>query len=106
MYVFGGKDEDNEKLKDFWEFDFNTNTWAQIDCENNTVVARSGHSACIFEDHMVIFAGIHEVTKELDDMAAYSFKDNKWLHLFSEPVSSKQTIGSGDPSSPKKIGGK
>lgn len=22
MYIFGGKDEDNEKLKDLWSFDF------------------------------------------------------------------------------------
>lgn len=30
MYVFGGKDEDNEKLKDFWCFDFLTNSWIEL----------------------------------------------------------------------------
>ena len=49
-------------------------------------VLASGHSASIYQDHMIIFAGIHEVTHELDDMAAYNFKTNKWVHLFSEPI--------------------
>jgi N-acetylneuraminic acid mutarotase len=30
MYVFGGKDEDNEKLKDFWCFNFESGTWEQL----------------------------------------------------------------------------
>ena len=35
---------------------------------------------------MVIFAGIHEITKELDDLATFSFTDNKWTHLFAACV--------------------
>ena len=27
MYIFGGKDEDNEKLNDLWCFDFTERTW-------------------------------------------------------------------------------
>jgi len=27
MYIFGGKDIDNEKLKDFWKFDIEAKTW-------------------------------------------------------------------------------
>lgn len=27
MYVFGGKDEDHEKLRDCWSFDLTANTW-------------------------------------------------------------------------------
>ena len=30
MYVFGGKDEDNEKLKDFWSFNFESKTWTEL----------------------------------------------------------------------------
>ena len=30
MYIFGGKDEDNEKLKDFWSFDFESCSWEQL----------------------------------------------------------------------------
>jgi len=91
MHIFGGKDEDNEKLLDFWAFDFASGSWAKLefDVENTTIVSRSGHSACIYDDHMIVFAGIHEVTKELDDMAAYSFKNKKWTHLFKEALASK-----------------
>lgn len=39
---------------------------------------------------MVLFAGIHEVTKELDDMATYNFKTKKWTHLFGEDNSKKE----------------
>lgn len=27
MYIFGGKDNENEKIKDFWKFDFKMNQW-------------------------------------------------------------------------------
>lgn len=79
MYVFGGKDEDNEKLKDLWCFDFQTRTWTEMpsDTEGDdyeSIISRSGHSAQVYADHMLIFGGIHEVTKELDDMIAYNLK--------------------------------
>lgn len=89
MYIFGGKDEDNEKLKDFWRFDFEACSWEQLKCEEPSIAARSGHSSEIYGDYLIIFAGIHEVTKELDDLAVYSFKKQKWIHLFKEPVPQK-----------------
>lgn len=30
MYVFGGKDEDNNKLNDLWKLDLNTYIWEEI----------------------------------------------------------------------------
>lgn len=33
---------------------------------------------------MIVFAGIHEVTKELDDMHVYDFKNKEWFPLFEE----------------------
>ena len=27
MYIFGGKDSDNNKLNDLWRLDINTNKW-------------------------------------------------------------------------------
>jgi uncharacterized membrane protein len=50
MIIFGGKDEDNEKLNDVWAFDFKESTWERYE-ENNPreepglPLARSGHSA-------------------------------------------------------------
>ena len=89
MYVFGGKDEDNQKLKDFWQYDFNNQTWKELNQPDNSFVARSGHSACVYNDHMLVFAGIHEITKELDDMAVYNLKTGEWEHLFKAHVEKK-----------------
>ena len=40
-------------------------------------------------DHMLIFGGIHEVTKELDDMIAFNLKTNTWNVLFTEYIAPK-----------------
>ena len=77
MYVFGGKDEDNEKLNDLWCFEFQTRMWTELPSDEN-IISRSGHSAQLFNDHMLIFGGIHEVTKELDDLIAYNLKTKQW----------------------------
>jgi len=47
---------------------------------------------------MVIFGGIHEVTKELDDMYLYDFRNSKWYQLYDEisNIEKKRTY----PSSP------
>jgi len=82
MYVFGGKDEDNMKLRDLWSFDLEARVWAQLASCPNEIEPRSGHSACVFDHHMIIFAGIHEITKELDDLACFSFASGKWDHMF------------------------
>lgn len=86
MYIFGGKDEDNEKLKDLWSFDLINHKWTEILCDSSMIVSRSGHSSCVYKDYMILFGGIHEVTKELDDMIAFSFKKNQWIILFKEYI--------------------
>ena len=47
-------------------------------------LARSGHSACLYKEFMLIFGGIHEVTKELDDMHIFDFKNKRWIQFFEE----------------------
>jgi hypothetical protein len=47
-------------------------------------LTRSGHSASIYKEFMVIFGGIHEVTKELDDLYIFDFKNKRWIELFEE----------------------
>jgi len=80
VFVFGGQDEDNNKMGDIWEFNITTKQWAQI---NYTVtgrvtdIARSGHAAVSYGSKMFIFGGILEVTKELNDLLVYDFKTQK-----------------------------
>jgi N-acetylneuraminic acid mutarotase len=69
MFIFAGKDEENNKLNDLWMFNFNDYIWSQIEPESNNVpLSRSGHSCTMYNDYLIVFGGIHEVTKELDDV--------------------------------------
>ena len=50
---------------------------------------------------MVVFGGIYEVTKELNDMIIYDIKNKRWITLFEEqssPVKTKNAFISPDPS--------
>lgn len=35
-------------------------------------------------DYFIIFGGIFEITKELNDMYIYDMKERKWLCIFEE----------------------
>jgi hypothetical protein len=45
---------------------------------------RSGHSACLYKDMMLVFGGMFEVTKELDDMHLFDFRNKRWITFFEE----------------------
>jgi Galactose oxidase, central domain len=79
MFVFGGQDEDNNKLGDLWEFNIQTKAWAQVKYSGAQTedIARSGHAAVAFGGKMFVFGGILEVTKELNDLLVYDFKTQK-----------------------------
>ena len=68
MYIFGGKDDDNNKLNDVWKFNFGTREWSEITTVHEPR-PRAGHSASMYKDkYMIIYGGIEEITKELNDM--------------------------------------
>lgn len=75
MYMFGGQDDDNNKLCDLWEFDIDTQTWTQIELPDNSYkpCCRSGHSSNICHDKLYIFGGILELTKELNELIVFDF---------------------------------
>ncbi len=95
MIIFAGKDEDNNKLNDLWQFNFTNYCWDQIHTAEPPL-ARSGHSAQLYGNYMIIFGGIIEVTKELDDVILYDIKGKRWIQLFEELMLSpiKQKYGS------------
>ena len=45
---------------------------------------RSGHSASIHGHFMLIYGGIIDITKELDDLLIYDLEKRKWIQLFDE----------------------
>ena len=85
LYIFGGKDDENEKLNDMWKFDIAAKTWSKIVSENKDTVPspRSGHTATLFQGYICVFGGIFEVTKELNDVHLFDIEGNRWICLFS-----------------------
>ena len=50
MWVFGGRDDDNNKLNDLWRFDVAAGTWQEIKPSDGVYpLERSGHSCDIYE---------------------------------------------------------
>jgi hypothetical protein len=88
MYIFGGQDDENNKLKDLWEFDIMSETFRQVDLPDDSYhpSPRSGHSATVFKGKMLIFGGILELTKELNDLLAFDFKSMKFQLIGTQQV--------------------
>ena len=79
MYVFGGKDDSSEKLKDFWSFNVAEQKWFEISANGSVPYERSGHSMVVYDDYIMVFGGIWDVTKELNDLHLYSLTKNEWI---------------------------
>ncbi|CAI2366389.1 unnamed protein product [Moneuplotes crassus] len=98
MYVFGGKDIENNKLRDFWKYDIENDKWSSIFIpENEGPLSRSGHSTGVYKDYIIIYAGIHELTQELCDMYLYNTKNGNWASMFEDvysPVHQNRSMNS------------
>ena len=77
-YIYGGQDDDNNKLNDVWELNLASGAWTQIELGASSYqpIGRSGHSASIHNGQMYIFGGIYELAKEINEMMKFDFKDN------------------------------
>ncbi len=85
MIIFGGRDEDNERLNDLWSFSFDQGTWTELPPKAGTPPCpRSGHSSSIYHCMLIIFGGIVEVTHELNDMHAYDLSTGEWFIFYDE----------------------
>lgn len=56
---------------------------------------RSGHTCEAYGDFLIIFGGIYEVTKELNDCAVFSLKKNEWICINEETCSPRKGISPG-----------
>ena len=95
MYVFGGTNEEGEKLNELWRLDLRTYFWENIVGEGDLPSGRSGHSAVVYGDVMIVFGGMKDITKETNEMYSYSFSTNAWVqfqyeHQIKDPVSNEQ----------------
>ena len=107
MYVFGGKNDSSEKLNDLWVFNIGDKKWIEIEAEGEIPFERSGHSSDIYGEYLVIFGGIWDVTKELNDLHLYSFGQNRWITIQSSansPTIGRSPIRGANPNSLNPLG--
>jgi len=91
MVVFGGRDEENNKMSDLWIFDIPTSKWTEVECsEQDVPLARSGHSCAMYGEYMLLFGGIYEITKELNDLHMFDLANRRWIMIFEESNSPKR----------------
>lgn len=87
MYIFGGKDLQNTKLNDLWRLSLTRDVWEQIEYsqdQSEIPVPRSGHSCQTYNGNMIVFGGIQEITKELNDCFIYNYETNSWTQMSSD----------------------
>lgn len=70
-------------MNDLWVYSILEKKWVEIVADGDIPYERSGHSSDVYEDFLVIFGGIWDVTKELNDLHLYSFQQNKWITVFN-----------------------
>lgn len=79
MYVFGGANEENNKMNDLWKFDLITNEWSEVKTGGHGKPSdRSGHAAVMYLDKMYIFGGLEGITHEMNDFYYFDLTQNNW----------------------------
>ena len=70
--MYGGSNDESEKMCDLWFFDLKSNKWNKVDqkfpSEMDQPGPRSGHSITHSGNYLIVFGGIFEVTNELNDI--------------------------------------
>jgi N-acetylneuraminic acid mutarotase len=92
LYVFGGTDDDNDKLGDLWCLDMADGSSRQIVAPEGEVcpVPRSGHTAVCEGNKMFVFGGILELTKELNDLSIFDLSTEKWVKAIEDPFAEEK----------------
>ena len=78
MYVFGGKNDDSQKMNDLWVFNIADEMWTEVQPTGEIPFERSGHSMSVINGNIIVFGGIWDVTKELNDLHCYMISKNTW----------------------------
>ncbi|CAD8133827.1 unnamed protein product [Paramecium octaurelia] len=79
LYMFGGKNGDL-RYNDLWKFDFSKQEWhfIPVNSLSDIPMTRSGHSLISYQNELVLFGGIHDITWELDDLYKFQINLQEW----------------------------
>jgi hypothetical protein len=72
LYIYAGKNLWNS-FNDLWEFSLKSRKFTKIVSKNAPLQHRSGHTAVVYKEYMIIFGGITSVTHERNDLLSYNF---------------------------------
>ena len=80
VYLFGGRDDFNDRHNDTWEFSVASKKWEKLNCDASPV-GRSGHTTIVESNRMILFGGIVEITKEINEIEQFDFASKKWTAI-------------------------
>jgi len=101
-YVFGGTDSD-ARFNDMWEFDLVQKKWSPIALNDPIPEPRNGHTLTTFENTLVLFGGIHDITHEKNDVFLFNIEFKNWSLAEGETVISKSIQNDGKKGSVSKL---
>lgn len=79
-YIWGGRNDSKGACKILYRFDGESLTWSKPQVSGLIPEARDGHSACIINDRMYIFAGYEEFTDRFSNDVSYlDLKTFEWV---------------------------
>lgn len=95
MYIYGGCNEDNDRLNDIWRLDLTKFDWEEIKIKDEVPTGRSGHSAVVYKDTMIVFGGLKDLIKETNDMYTLDLTTHSWNMIqnsrqMEDPISHEQ----------------
>jgi hypothetical protein len=77
VIIFGGRNDFNDMLEDTWEFDRLEKKWSKIVGDNHPV-GRSSHTLTMDGERLILFGGIVDITKEINELHMFDFKTKIW----------------------------
>ena len=77
MVVFGGFSE-GYRNNQVYRLNLQSNTWEHLLTKGEPPCPRTGHSAVIYENYMIIFGGKNDENEKVNDVWLLDFKDNSW----------------------------
>jgi hypothetical protein len=79
MYVFGGIVSKKENTDELWMYFIRNQTWFGPTLPHFRPSPRHGHSAVLYKDSMIVFAGNDGI--DLNDLHRFDFRSDTWTEL-------------------------
>jgi N-acetylneuraminic acid mutarotase len=85
IYIFGGYSDDGMKRSnprnDFFRYNILENQWTLVNTNSSPPSSRHSHTAVIYKNKMVIFGGVSEQTRLLNDLHYFDFDSQEWKEI-------------------------